>query len=580
MAERNVTSDWGWGQTGPVWASRAFSPRKGQDHLGLGSVSSDQILPVLSPGINVLTIHPRYWSFYSWVLDLFWAAELPRSRASFRDFYRPREALFAMACHVCDAPEHPDVLGNVVGSQRVRPQADRAEFDPHFNYIKEPLGGYGLYYRSTMELMGAVVVARPANGFPVDAPTPLGRALAAAFGGAAGSTVVGRRIAAGDLATPVARRDLITFARTVCLCQLRVADASDLPLLRDLFLHAGGEPVARARRDTLRLVLDVSQARQEAGIDQSVFRQLVYFREVDGSTYTPRRGLIETGRRWRIYQAREYFSFVFNRLFGWVVRRGLEESDDGLSLVPMERMWQLIDQALNEHSFVADRNLGHRAVRADTRAAEFATMLAAKVDLNPGVDDPWPRHDLLDEHALYEWCRGTVDDNETVVAMLALLLLLHRRFGTPARAAALATDELVSNGGSLRIGMARFFALLNRRIAADVTLFDLARWVINDFVIVQHERVATSKLPDDTFRVRRVGDQLRFFVQEAPTDFSDSRFLALSTTVHELGLVSALGEPGRTLSPAGLKFLREGDLPGSVLDAAAGAFEPTAKQAS
>jgi hypothetical protein len=579
MATGAQMTDWGWEQTGPVWAARAYAPRKGQDHLGLGSVSSDQILPMLSPGINVLTIHPRYWSFYSWVLDLFWAAGLPRTRASFREFYRPREALFAMACHVCDAPEHPDVLGNIVGSQRVRAWADRDEFDPHFDYIKEPLGGYGLYYRSTMEMMGAVVAANPTNGFPFDAPTPIGRALAAAFGAAVAGTIVGGRMAAGDLTAPVARADLLAFARAACLCQLRVADTFDLPLLQDLFLHAGAEPEARARRDTLRLVLDVSQADQELGIDQSVFRQLIYFRVVDASTYTPRRALIEVSRRWRIYQAREYFSFVFNRLFGWVVRRGLEESDDGLSLVPIERMWQLIDQALDEHSFAADRELGRRVVRADTGAPEFAAMLAAKVDLSPGLNEPWPRHDLLDEHALYEWCRGTVDDNETVVAMLALLLLLHHRFGTPDRAADLATDGLIARGGSLRIGMARFFALLNRRLTAGATLSALARWVIHDFVIVQHERVATNKLPDDTFRVRRVGDQLRFFVQEAPAEFNNSRFLALSTTVHELGLVSAIGDPGRRLSPAGRQLLREGDLPAGVLAAAAGAFEPTGAQA-
>jgi len=57
-------------------------------------VSSDRILPALSPGINVLTIHPRYWSFYSWVLDDFWSADLSRNRAAFVSFYRPREAVF------------------------------------------------------------------------------------------------------------------------------------------------------------------------------------------------------------------------------------------------------------------------------------------------------------------------------------------------------------------------------------------------------------------------------------------------------------------------------------------------------
>ncbi len=99
---------WGFDRTGPAWAARAFDRAGGQDHLGLGSVSSDRILPSLSPGINVLTIHPRYWSVYAWILDEFWAhQDLPRTRAAFTQFYRPREALFAFACQLCDAPEHP-----------------------------------------------------------------------------------------------------------------------------------------------------------------------------------------------------------------------------------------------------------------------------------------------------------------------------------------------------------------------------------------------------------------------------------------------------------------------------------------
>ena len=48
----------------PYWTEKMYPPGGGQDHLGLGSVVTDRVLPRLSPGINVLTIHPRYWSFY------------------------------------------------------------------------------------------------------------------------------------------------------------------------------------------------------------------------------------------------------------------------------------------------------------------------------------------------------------------------------------------------------------------------------------------------------------------------------------------------------------------------------------
>ena len=126
----------------------------------------------------MLTIHPRYWSFYSFVLDEFWSWQLPRTRAAFREFYRPREAVFSMACHVCDAEEHVTIVANIVGSRRVAPLLGRDHFDPGFDYIKEPLGGYGLYYRSAMEATGTLITATPANGFLFDALTETGRGSA------------------------------------------------------------------------------------------------------------------------------------------------------------------------------------------------------------------------------------------------------------------------------------------------------------------------------------------------------------------------------------------------------------------
>lgn len=572
---RSSTSGWGWEKTGPVWGARVYDTKGGQDHLGLGSVSSDRILPALSPGINVLTIHPRYWSFYAWVLSSFWAhEELKRSKVAFQGFYRPREALFSMACQVCDAPEHATISGNVVGSLRVRRLRDDQAFDPQYNYIKEPLGGYGLYYRSTMEAMGLLVIGGRGSGFPVDAPWPTGRALGAAYGSAVETTRLGAQLAADQIPDSVPRDELLEFARAGCLCQLRVADNHDLPLLQDLFLHWGNPAETPARLATLRFLLDLSQSAQGEGLEQDNFRQLAYFRRTDAGTYRPRADLKAVARRWRVYQAREYFSFALNRLFGWVVRKGLEESDDGLSLVPLSRLWELIDEALDTSDFVKEARLGRRTVRSSTTAARFADILTEHVDVSPGPNAVWERNMDADEHALYDWCRSRVDDSETVVSMIAILLLLYRRLGTPARVSEMEADwDLLRSGESLRVGMLQFFQQLHRKVLAGETLSLVARWIITNFLIIQHERVATAKLPEDTFRVRRIGTQLQFFMQEAPAEFNDSRFVALSTTVHELGFVSSLREPSRKLTPVGRELLRQGDLPGGALEEARSTFE-------
>jgi len=571
---------WGGEHTGPVWGAKAYPPKSGQDHLGLGSVSSDRILPVLSPGINVLTIHPRYWSFYSFVVDEFWSRQLPRTRVAFRDFYRRREALFAIACHVCDSKEHTTMIGNIVGSRRVAPLAEDNSFDPGFDYIKEPLGGYGLYYRSAMEATGTLVIATPANGFAFDALTPMGRALAAAYRDAISSTALWRNHLRGDLDESISRDILVDFARRGCLCRLRAAKKHDLPLLQDLFTHAGTPVQSAARRQTLRLLLDLSKTAQEDGISEPTFRELIYFRQVEGETYQSRPDLAGAARRWRLYQAREYFAFAFNRLLGWLVRRGAHESDEGLAAFPLTRIWKLVDDALDHQAFAKQTRLGNAQVRSSTSASRFSDLLASRVDLSPGVDEVWPPHDTLDEQALFRWCSNDTDDAETLVAMLAMVLLIHRRIGTPSRIADLGEDaQLLAEGGNLRIGMTRFFAQLTKRLMAGETLSDLARWLIHDFIIVQHERVATAKLPDDTFRLRRVGDSVRFFPhQEVGAVLNNSRYVALSTTAHELGLVSSLREPQRQLTVTGRRLLEKGDLPAGALAAAAEPFAQALEQ--
>jgi hypothetical protein len=86
------------------------------------------------------------------------------------------------------------------------------------------------------------------------------------------------------------------------------------PLLRDLFLHSGTFQGITSRGETLRMLLDLSRCRPGEPIGQDDFRKVIYFRELEGSRYEPRAELVDVARRWRVYQGREYFGYVFNRL--------------------------------------------------------------------------------------------------------------------------------------------------------------------------------------------------------------------------------------------------------------------------
>jgi hypothetical protein len=539
-------------------------------------VSSDQILPKLSPGIVVQTVHPRYWSFYTFLLDEFWRRNLPRTRRDFSRFYRPREAIFAVGAHLCDRPEHHQfgTLSAIVGSIKAGAMArrDLPAYDAGFDYIKGILGGYGLYYSASIATTGLTLPALPAAGLPYDTPTPEGRAVADAFRVAVADTAYYREYFDHDDAQ-VPSEVVREYIRAACLCQLQVAAAPDRPLLRDVFLHVGAD--AAQRRATMRFLLDLADQTAGHELNQDRYRQLVYFRaDGNGAAWTPRDQNVRTARRWRLYQAREYFSFALNCLWRYLAEWGQARIDVSGDAVPMTDWWAHVDVALDFASlamaFGSDSpGLGRNSTLAEL--THWAVDAAAVGDSD--LDSAWDSTPAISEHTLYRWADSS-EDPAVIPAALTVLALVAARIGVPSIQTAYADDwDICLDGGVSRLALNRFFTQWRRHSMAGRTLAEVARWLIGDYVIRQHERIAMTKLAQsgDTFRFRRQGDQLRFFEATVPVRMSNSRFDALATTVHELGFVDSLYADGHALSADGRRLLDDGDLPDRPLrDLAAG----------
>ena len=93
-----------------------------------------------------------------------------------------------------------------------------------------------------------------------------------------------------------------------------------------------------------------------------------------------------------------------------------------------------------------------------------------------------------------------------------------------------------------------------------ITIVEITRWIYENDVILQHELVANSKLPENTFRFQRDGDTLRFQNLDNGIGFNSSRFDAINTTVSELGLYGNLGLPNHKLTKDGRQILEKVDL--------------------
>ena len=134
------------------------------------------------------------------------------------------------------------------------------------------------------------------------------------------------------------------------------------------------------------------------------------------------------------------------------------------------------------------------------------------------LDSVWEVGAPVTEHALYRWAART-DEPAVIPAALLILVLIAIRIGAPAVQMAYADDwDICLDGGVSRLALNRFFSQWRRHRMASMTLAEAARWLLSDYVIRQHERVAIAKLAQtgDTFRFRRQGDQLRFYEADAP----------------------------------------------------------------
>jgi hypothetical protein len=348
------------------------------------------------------------------------------------------------------------------------------------------------------------------------------------------------------------------------LCQLQTDTAPDRPLLRDVFSYSGDLDNAARRRATLRFFLDLTAATDGTPVDEDKFRRLIYFRDLgDGMRYQPRTDAARTARRWRLYQAREYYSLALNRLWALLCAWGAGRSAGGALSVPADDWWAWLDSALDFGPVARQLGMEDPGIRSSAPLAVAANWVAASGRTGASIDDFWPlESSSLNEDRLSAWRTRSADDPALAAAMISLLLLVWARIGRPAQQLQIGEDmDIAGAGGTERLAMTRFFDRARRAIKSGVTLDDFTRSLVLDFVIRQHERVAMSKLPEDTFRFRRDGDRLRFSTLRAAAGFNDSRFDAVSTIVAELGLADGMQSANHALTAAGTSLLTTGELP-------------------
>lgn len=531
----------------------------GMDHLGLASVSQDKILRVLSPGINVLTVHPRYWSFYIWLLTEFWEKELPRTQAAWGRFLKPRERVFVAAVLSC--PRHETRIPEVAGKQRVGKELEQGahEINPNAGYLKNPRGGYPIY-ASAIAQVGLSILGRDTDQFRCDAPTDAGRRLGLIVREWVANTAYFKNHF-NNVEANVPIEAVKEYSERICLC--RLADGPDHPLLEDAFLHGGDSGEAAARRASLRLICDLSAQTAAEPVEPWGFRQLVYYRIDDrGLTYEPANlELRTTARRWRLYQHREFVAWAFNRWLRNVWEWGLDKGGDRGSIL-IDDVLRTVDQA-DFAALPASLGVPNPGLGATDPLEALLDWTRDQAGVLVGLDGAWDLSRPLCEDRIVDclWDLRRFGDDVTA-GILTLLALCAARMWPKEYALTYAGDwALVRAGGSRRLSVDRFIGDVRAQVRSKATIGESGRWLLEHYVIRQHHRVGLSKLPEDTFRLRLDAGRVRFVNQTVAVEMNDSRYRALSTAAAELAWTNPMTKENHRLTRTGQRLVVEGDLP-------------------
>jgi hypothetical protein len=504
----------GW----PEWVDQDdFEVKDGRDPLGLETITTDRIVPRLVPGVLAGSTRARYFSFHMFLLDEFTRRRLTPTRENQSIFFRTREFEYGAAVLLCP---HCGSTAAPVGAQTLRGIVRRAEDEIARGFsVESELGGYGLYYRTPLRDLGLVHqrgTVVDGETLPVDVLSGRRAArIAAAFRNAIKDTTYYRRYFIGEQPIPVdVLRDV---ARGACLCRLTEAPEEARLVRGALFDDVEGlQPDAvRRRREAFALRLRLADVEPGVLTDEEAFRRSVWAaleRHVDDA-----RSLSEAVQRWAALYGKEYYQESLRILWGAVNRFGRERCPaDG---VPPHVFFEAIRDELAAGSLdIGDTQL---VVAPDEPTEDVLDRVRVAADA-------WSLEEL----------RALALDSGTCVAALVLMLSLYDRLriveGLPVDAA---WYGIALEGGGNQPGLTAFASQLRHHLADEPMVGDTLVWLVRRFIVAAHDRIASSKLPDFTFRFRLEGGRLRFYTKPALVfEFADSRYSALETLGQDMGL--------------------------------------------
>ena len=525
------------------WSTSSFRITPGRDPLGMQTITTDRIMPELTPGILALSQRAGYFGFHLFLLDEYERRRLPASRAQMSEFFRSREYELALATSLCEQGCGSEPRIGVVGRRAIaNPRREGDGFARGFS-VDSFLGAYGLYYRSPLITLGLVV---PAGSTLGDESTPIDvvdRSLAREIANAYRSRIEGTAYFKEFMrsARPVPGEVLAEYAEHACLCRVRDATTEQVLLRQALFGDREGisprEARQRRRAFALFLLLLGRDPSVEAESSSSPFRAAIWDSFVERAPEDSGSPLSDALGGWAALVAREALQEALSSIWTDFCRLGLERQ--GIYGMSSRDIDDLIDSAVRAEPLAFPDGSTFHPDPAEPLMSLVAAATAALRDLQ------------------VEEIRAWVAGYDSVVAGLSALVAIPRLVPEAADAP-VGWRDIGTRDGANQPGLLSLLRLLASLEGERPSLGEFAQRIVRTLILHPHERIASSKLPEFTFRFRLADGRLRFYEETMRDHFgpSDIRHASLRWLSQDMGLWSWVGDSPE-ISGVGQELVRE-----------------------
>lgn len=452
----------------------------GRDPLGLNTITLDRVLPDLIPAILQISKRARYFSIYPWMLWQFAERRLAATPAELDRFIRRREFELCLAMKLCPHCEVASAIGSKSAGPRVTAGDD--PFDRCVS-VQTAMGGFGLYYRSPLQALGAVAPAGTPLGSD-QTPTPievlaqddLALELAETFHSSIEGTEYYRSYERST--DPIPRQVMEELAEQVCLCRLPYKTVERDAIRRLMFEPRSGQVAEEcaARREAFALFLSQVEAHEEVAFEDGEFWRSLISCFNDNPNDDSMRG--RTVAAWAALAMKECAQDALCSIWTDFCRSGVARQ--GLDGMTADELRAMIERLATAPRLEFGGTTLEVAATGSARELQDRAVAVAQE---------------LEWEDLRAWAAAS----DSAAAGLVALLVFAARMPDPDAVHPLWLEIAVRHSDH-QDGLFGLLSLLRQFLDEDPSVGALLTRTIQRFLIGPHEAIAYSKLPEATFR--------------------------------------------------------------------------------